>query len=112
MASVSAWSNDYNFIDYLPRELIGYAKSGDVVIILSTSGGNIKKKQSLNLIKIAKVAKDKKIFLISLLGKGGGVLKNYSNISYIVKSNITATIQEVHKNILHSICECIEKKIK
>ena len=61
---------------------------------------------------MAKVAKEKNILLISLLGKGGGALKNYSDISYIVKSNTTATIQEIHKTILHSICECIDDKIK
>jgi len=112
MASVSAWANDYNFSDYISRELTGYAKKNDILFILSTSGGNIKRNHSLNLIKMAKVAKEKNILLISLLGKGGGALKNYSDISYIVESNTTATIQEIHKTILHSICECIDDKIK
>ena len=110
MSSVSAWSNDYNFVDYISRELCGYAKRNDILFILSTSGGNIKMNQSLNLIKMAKAAKNKKIFIISLLGKGGGALKKYSDISYVVNSNITSTIQEVHKTILHSICECIDLK--
>ncbi len=112
MASVTAWANDYKNDEYISREFNGYANKGDLLIILSTSGGNLKKKQSTNLIKLSKVAKQKKIFIISLLGKGGGALKNNSNISYIVKSNSTATIQEVHKTLLHSICEIIETKIK
>ena len=112
IASISAWGNDYSFNDYISRELDGYGTKDDVLIILSTSGGNFKKKQSLNLIKMANLAKRKGIFIISFLGKGGGVLKNKSNISYVVKSNITATIQEVHKCLLHSICELIDKSIK
>ena len=111
MSSVSAWANDFNNEDYIARELYGYSQKRDVLLILSTSGGNVKKKQSINLIKLSKVANLKKMYVISLLGKGGGVLKNKSDICYIVKSNITANIQEVHKTLLHSICELIEKKI-
>jgi len=111
MASVSAWANDFRNDLYISRELSGYGNAGDVLIVLSTSGGNIKKKQSTNLIKLAKVAKQKKITLISFLGRNGGALKKISNINYIVKSNYTATIQETHKNLLHSICEIIDKRI-
>ena len=112
IASVSAWSNDFNFEDYATRELSGYAKKNDVLIILSTSGGNYKKKQSINLIKLAKFAKKNKIFLISLLGKGGGQILKFSDISIIIKSNNTATIQEMHKIILHSICGYLDTRIK
>ena len=112
IASISAWGNDYSFNDYISRELDGYGTKGDVLIILSTSGGNFKKKQSINLIKMANLAKRKGIIIISFLGKGGGVLKNKSDISYVVKSNITATVQEVHKCLLHSICELIDRNIK
>ena len=111
MASVSAWANDFRNDLYISRELSGYGNTGDVLIVLSTSGGNIKKKQSTNLIKLAKVARQKKITLISFLGRNGGALKKISNINYIVKSNSTATIQETHKTLLHSICEIIDKRI-
>jgi len=111
MASVSAWANDFRNDLYISRELSGYGNTGDVLIVLSTSGGNIKKKQSTNLIKLAKVAKQKKITLISFLGRNGGVLKKISNLNYIVKSNYTATIQETHKTLLHSICEIIDNRI-
>jgi D-sedoheptulose 7-phosphate isomerase len=111
MASVSAWANDFRNDLYISRELSGYGNTGDLLIVLSTSGGNIKKKQSTNLIKLAKVARQKKITLISFLGRNGGALKKISNINYIVKSNYTATIQETHKTLLHSICEIIDKRI-
>ena len=112
VASVSAWSNDFKFEDYATRELSGYAKKNDVLIILSTSGGNYNKKQSINLIKLAKFAKKNKIYLISLLGKGGGQILKFSDLSIVVKSSITATIQEVHKVILHSICAYLDAHIK
>ena len=84
------------------------ANKNDVLFIFSTSGGNIKKQQSVNLIKLAKYAKSKKIYIISLLGKGGGSLKNLSNISAVINSYNTASIQEIHKIIFHSIAETFE----
>ena len=107
-AAVSAWSNDYNFEDYLTREFSTLYSKKDVLLIFSTSGGNLKKKQSVNLIKLAKFAKSKKLEILSLLGKGGGSIKNLSNKSIIIKSNNTASIQEMHKIIFHSICETLE----
>ena len=108
LASVTAWANDFNFEDYLSREFSALSNKGDVIFLFSTSGGNFKKKQSMNLIKLAKTAKSKKIYIISLLGKGGGVLKKISNKSIIVDSNKTGSIQEIHKIIFHSICSTFE----
>ena len=76
-AAITGWSNDFNFDDYVVREFSSYVSREDVLFLFSTSGGNIKKSQSINLIKLAKYAKSKKIPIISLLGKGGGELKNF-----------------------------------
>ena len=103
LAAITAWANDFRFEDYVKREFSGYVNKGDVLFLLSSSGGNIKNKQSTNLIKLAKYCKKKNIFLISLLGKGGGELKKYSNKYVLVNSKNTGSIQEVHKMILHSI---------
>jgi len=107
-AAVTGWSNDYNFEDFIVREFSCLASKNDLLFLFSTSGGNYKRKQSINLIKLAKFARSKKIPIISLLGKGGGVLKSLSTKSLIINSNKTGTIQEVHKIIFHSICETFE----
>ena len=108
MAAITAWSNDFKFEDYLTREFSSYASQKDVLFLFSTSGGNTRTKQSINLVKLAKFAKSKKMKIISLLGKGGGDLKKLSTKSIIVNSNSTGTIQEIHKIIFHSICETFD----
>jgi len=108
LAAITGWSNDFKFEDYLVREFSANVKKNDVLFLFSTSGGNLKKKQSINLIKLAKFAKEKKISIISLLGKGGGVLKKISSKSLVIDSYNTGSIQEVHKIIFHSICETFE----
>lgn len=109
LASVTAWSNDFNFEDYLRREFKALSSKGDILFILSTSGGNIKSRQSINLIKLAKFAKAKNNIIISLVGNDGGELKKISNFTLVVNSNKTGSIQEVHKIIFHSLCETFEK---
>ena len=108
LAAITGWSNDFKFEDYLVREFSANVKKNDVLFLFSTSGGNLEKKQSINLIKLAKFAKEKKISIISLLGKGGGVLKKISSKSLVIDSYNTGSIQEVHKIIFHSICETFE----
>ena len=107
-SAVTGWSNDFNFDNYVVREFSAYFSKNDLLFIFSTSGGNIKKKQSINLIKLAKYAKSKKIPIISLLGKGGGELKKISTKSIIINSYNTGSIQEAHKIIFHAICESFE----
>ena len=108
IAALTAWSNDFKFEDYLRREFSIFANKGDLLILFSTSGGDTKNKQSVNLIKLAKYAKSRNIQIISFLGKGGGVLKGLSKDSIIINSQNTGSIQEAHKVIMHSICNCLD----
>ena len=108
IAALTAWSNDFKFEDYLRREFSIFANKGDLLILFSTSGGDTKNKQSVNLIKLAKYAKSKNIQIISFLGKGGGVLKKLSKDSIIINSQNTGSIQEAHKVIMHCICNYLD----
>ena len=109
IASVTAWANDYHFKNYLSREIEAYCQSDDILIIFSTSGGNIKKKQSVNLIEAVKKAHTKKSKIIAFLGKGGGELKKLVDYSIVINTNSTAVTQENHKVIMHAICDYFEK---
>lgn len=110
-AAMTAWGNDFNFKTYFERQIEANGKKGDLLIVLSTGGGNLSKDISTNLILAAKKAKKKGIKIVSLVGKSGGYLYKNSNISIKVKSNETATIQEAHMTILHSICYFLESKL-
>ncbi len=108
ISSLTAWSNDIGYSSYLEREVQSFTKSGDVLILLSTSGGSKKSKQSINLLKAAELAHKKKVVIIGFLGNKGGELKKYCDISYIVDSTNTPSIQENHKLIFHIICEMFD----
>tara|TARA_B100000029_G_C17496257_1_gene931008 strand:- start:759 stop:1385 length:627 start_codon:yes stop_codon:yes gene_type:complete len=98
-------SNDYNFDQIFKRQLEGLLNSGDVVLVLSTSGN------SINIINALKFAQKKNVAIIGLLGNKGGKIKKFTDISLVVNSSSTARIQEVHRIIYHIICEIAEKKL-
>ena len=110
-SSLTAWGNDFGFETYFERQVEANGNKGDILVVLSTGGGNIKKKISTNLIYAAKIAKKKKLKVISLVGKSGGYLYKNSDISIKIKSNSTSVIQEAHMTILHSICYYLEEKL-
>jgi len=109
--AVSAWSNDFNFHTFLKREVEFSIMPGDILFLLSTGGGSIKLKTSINLIYAAQVAKKKGAKIISLVGKNGGYLKKISDCCIHIKSQNTAIIQESHMSILHAICIDLDRKL-
>ena len=102
---LTAVANDYGFEDVYSRMIEASAKSGDVLIALSTSGN------SKNVINAIKKANQMDMVTIGLSGNGGGVMKDICKYNLIVPSNNTARIQEAHILVGHIICKLIEQKI-
>lgn len=98
VATMTAISNDYGFEDVFKRQLMGLMGPKDVFVAISTSGNS---KNVLAAIKWARKT-------IALLGKDGGDIRFYADISIIVPSNDTARIQESHITIGHILCELVE----
>ena len=56
-------------------------------------------------------ARKKGATTIGLLGNNGGQIKKIVDVSIIVHSTSTPRIQEVHRTLLHIICEIVEKEL-
>ena len=111
-SAMTAWINDFDHLTFLERQVENKVRKNDIIIFLSTGGGNVKEKISMNLVYAAKKAKSKGAKIISLVGKSGGYLKSISDIDFHIKSNNTAIIQECHMSILHSVCICLDHLLK
>jgi D-sedoheptulose 7-phosphate isomerase len=109
-AAFTAWSNDFGYETYFKRQVQAHGNPGDILFLISTGGGNEKNRASINLVEAAKEAKKKKMKIISLIGKTGGLLKSLSDLYILVENDITSHIQEAHISILHCICEIIDEK--
>ena len=104
-SALTCISNDYSFDLVFSRQVLALGNSQDVLIALTTSGN------SLNVINAIVEAKKIGMKIVSLLGNDGGQVKDISDISIIVPSNITARIQEAHILLAHAICSLVESKL-
>lgn len=100
---ITSIGNDFSFETIFSRQCESLVNRGDVIIAISTSGN------SKNILNGIKTAKKNGGIIIGLLGNKGGIIKKNTDISIIVDSSSTPRIQEVHRVILHIICELVEK---
>ncbi len=98
-------ANDFGYSQVFARFLEGWAKAGDVLLAISTSGN------SENVLKAAEIAAQKKLKVVGLLGKNGGKLKDKVDLPIVVDSPITDRIQEIHIKIIHIFIEGIERSL-
>ena len=104
-AFITAWSNDDSFDNIFVRQLEALSESGDVLIVLSTSGN------SSNVIKAAEFAHSSKLKVISLTGNDGGLLNKHSDININIPTNSTQRVQEMHILIGHILCDIVEQAL-
>lgn len=99
-----AYINDVAPDMVFAQQVYGYAKVGDVLLGLSTSGNS---KNVINAIKIAKVFKVK---TIGMTGESGGIMKNICDTTILAPALETYRIQEFHLPIYHALCSMIESE--
>ncbi len=103
-ALITAFSNDQLPSAAFAQQVLGYGKSGDTLLCISTSGN------SLNCIYAAKIAQIKGIHVISLTGQKENKLEKYSDIVIHAPEKETFKIQELHLPIYHAICLALEEE--
>ena len=94
--------NDYSFNEIFSKQVKALGVEGDVLLAISTSGN------SANVIEAVKAARGLGIFTVGLTGGEGGELTRLVDLSLVVKSNVTARIQETHILVGHIICELVD----
>lgn len=105
-STLTSISNDFGFKHIFDRQVEALAKSGDVVIGISTSG------KSVNVISALELASKLNCHTIGLSGNNGGDMNSICDINIIAPSKNTPRIQEMHILIGHIICLLIEEKLK
>ena len=102
---ITCVANDYGFEYIFSRNVQAWGRKGDTLLAISTSGN------SKNIINAVKVAKEKGMKVVGLLGKSGGELKDMVDFPLIVDCPITDRIQEIHIKIIHIFIEGIEREL-
>jgi D-sedoheptulose 7-phosphate isomerase len=99
-------ANDFGYEQVFARSVEAYGQAGDVLVLLSTSGG------SPNVLRAAEAARRKGIATVGLLGKGGGELAALVDVPIVVpRAQTSDRIQEVHIKVLHIAIEAVEREL-
>ncbi|MFH0844899.1 MAG: D-sedoheptulose 7-phosphate isomerase [Pseudomonadota bacterium] len=100
---ITSIGNDYTFNEIFSKQVKAIGMEGDLLLAISTSGN------SPNILKALEAAQSRGIYTIGLTGGGdGGKLAKLADLAMVVKSNITARIQESHIFAGHVICELVD----
>ncbi len=101
---LTALANDYAFDRVFARQVEALGRPGDVALGISTSG------QSTNVLAAFAAARALGLSIVALTGRDGGEVGRAADIHINVPSPSTARVQEVHRTLLHAICELIERE--
>jgi D-sedoheptulose 7-phosphate isomerase len=96
-------ANDYSFKQVFARQIEAIGQAGDVAFGISTSG------ESPNVVTALQAAKAKGLKTIALTGRDGGSVGRAADIHVNVPDPSTARVQEVHRTLIHVMCEVIEE---
>lgn len=102
---ISAFANDVTADMVYAQQVFGYAKEGDVLISITTSGN------SANAVNAAKVAKACGMKVIGLTGEKENKLDKVSDVVVHAPETETFKVQELHLPIYHYLCAKCEKEM-
>lgn len=104
-AVLSAYVNDVDAELMYAQLVFGYARKGDLLISISTSGN------SKNAVAAAKVAKAMGIATLALTGERDSKLSALCDCAIKVPETETFKVQELHLPVYHYLCASVEDRI-
>jgi D-sedoheptulose 7-phosphate isomerase len=97
-------ANDYSFDRVFARQIEALGRPGDVALGITTSGA------SPSVVVALETARARGLGTIALTGRNGGAAGRIADIHVNVPDDSAARIQEVHRTLIHAICELVEEK--
>jgi D-sedoheptulose 7-phosphate isomerase len=101
-AVMTSVANDFGYTAVFARQIDAFGATGDVALALTTSG------RSENVNEALRWALDRGMKTIALTGADGGQSGHLADVHVNVPDASPARVQEVHRTILHVMCELIE----
>jgi len=102
---LTAIGNDYGYDEVFARQIAGKVRKGDIFLGITTSGN------SKNIVRALEQCRDQGVTGIVFTGHNGGKVREIADHCIIASGMETATIQELHIVMAHSLCECVENTL-
>jgi D-sedoheptulose 7-phosphate isomerase len=98
-------ANDYGYERVFARQVEALGAPGDVAIAISTSGA------SPNVLGALTAACARGMTTIGFTGSDGGAVGRAVDIHVNVPHASAARVQEVHRTLIHAVCELVEREL-
>jgi D-sedoheptulose 7-phosphate isomerase len=102
---ITSVANDYSYEKVFARQIEALGRRGDVAWGISTSG------TSPNVLEALRFATSKGLSTVALTGRDGGTIGRAADLHLNVPHHVTARIQEVHRTLIHAVCELVERDL-
>jgi D-sedoheptulose 7-phosphate isomerase len=99
-------ANDYGYERVFARQVEALGSAGDVAIAISTSGA------SKNVVAALEAARDRGLTTVGFTGRDGGEVGRVVDVHVNVAHASAARVQEVHRTLIHAVCELVESGIQ
>ena len=103
-ALYSAIANDYGFQSVFETQIEFFARKGDLLIAVSSSGN------SANIVNAAVRAKALGVFLVGFTGFSGGKLKDLADVSIHVPVSNYGIVEDAHQAVVHIVAQYIAQR--
>lgn len=101
-SSLTAIVNDYGADEVFARQVEAHGRTGDVLVLLSTSG------RSANVLRAAARGRALGLHVWALTGPGPNPLADAVDEAVTVPGASTAAVQEAHLVLVHALCAAVE----
>lgn len=104
-STLTCIGNDYGYDRVFSRQVEAFARPGDVVIGMTTSG------TSPNVVAALQAAKKCGALAIAFTGNGGGRVAEVADLTLLGPDGYAAIVQEVHQVMAHIVCDLVEQRL-
>lgn len=95
---MTALGNDYAYEDIFVRQLMNYARAGDLVLAMSVSGN------SPNVVKAIEWSVKNGLQTVALVGAKRGRLAELAHTVIVIDSDHYGRVEDAHMGICHILC--------
>jgi D-sedoheptulose 7-phosphate isomerase len=104
-SALTAIANDYGYDYVFARQVEAFARPGDVVVGITTSG------KSPNVLRALEAARTAGATTVAFTGNGGGPICERADLILLGPHGYSALVQEVHITFGHIVCDLVEQDL-
>ena len=101
-SSLTAIANDYGFDDTFARQVTAHGRSGDILLLISTSGN------SPNIVAAAHAGRERRMTVWGLCGRKNAALDGVCDDCLHVDAITASIVQEIHLVVVHLLCTIVD----